>query len=264
MPSLMATERRWRAAIITGAASGIGRRFAQTLAERGTACGLIDVSAGGLAETAAGMRNAGAKVETRVADVSAAEAVRVAVEDVQAALGGIDLVVHCAAILGAGRFESLTASDFERVIAIDLLGTANVVRASLPALRERGGAIACLASTAAVHGWPQMSAYSAAKFGVAGFCDALRPELRQHHISLTTVFPLLIDTPLLRNANDAPILKTGKAISPDKVVDATLAGVASGKARIYIPGTVRLIAAVHGLMPSLLDWYGTKFGLRRL
>jgi short-subunit dehydrogenase len=257
----MASQPRWRAAIITGAASGIGRRFAQILAEHGTACGLIDISASGLAETAASVSADGAKVETRLADVSEAEAVRATVVDLRRALGEIDIVIHCAAILGAGRFETLSASDFERVVAIDLLGTANVVRASLPVLRATSGAIACLVSTAAVHGWPQMSAYSAAKSGVAGFCDAVRIELRQHGVGLTAVFPLLIDTPLLQGAKDAPILKTGKAISPDKVVEATLAGLASRKARVYIPGSVRVIAAIHGLMPSLLDWYGERFGL---
>jgi short-subunit dehydrogenase len=87
--------------------------------------------------------------------------------------------------------------------------------------------------------------------------------LRLGGVHISAVFPLLIDTPLLRGADAAPILKAGRAISPQKVVDKTLAGVAAGKARIYIPGTVRLIAAAQGLMPSVLDWYGRKVGLKR-
>jgi NAD(P)-dependent dehydrogenase (short-subunit alcohol dehydrogenase family) len=251
----------WKTAIVTGAASGIGRCFAETLARHGTAVGLIDVSADGLVSAAEAIRATGARVETRVADVSAASAVTNAVEELGAALGGIDLVVHCAAILGPGHFAEQAATQFDRVVHINLLGTANVLRAALPALRRSQGALACLASTAAVHGWPQLGAYSAAKFGVSGFCDAVRGELRRDGITLTAVYPLLIDTPLLQGADIPPILRQGRRLPSDTVVRKTLAGVAARRPRVFIPGTVRLVAALHGLAPSLLDWYGRRFGL---
>lgn len=249
--------------MITGAASGIGRCFAETLTAQGTACGLLDISRAGLDETASRLAAKGAMVTTSVVDVSDSAAVTTAVEEAASAIGPIDLVVHCAAILGAGRFDSLTAAEFDRVIAINLLGTANVVRAAIPVLRQTNGAVACIASTAAVHGWPQMSAYSAAKFGVAGFCEAVRAELAGIGVGVTAVFPLLIDTPLLKDAGQAPILTTGRAIAPQTVVDKTLVGAAARKARVYIPGTVRFIAAAQGLLPSALDWYGRRFGLKR-
>jgi NAD(P)-dependent dehydrogenase (short-subunit alcohol dehydrogenase family) len=176
-------------------------------------------------------------------------------------LGGLDLVVHCAAILGPGQFAAQSAADFERVVRVNLLGTANVLRAVLPAVRHSHGAVVCVASTAAVHGWPALAAYSAAKFGVAGFCDAVRGELRRDGVTLTVVFPLLIDTPLLSGAEIAPILKQGRKLPPESVVKKTLAGAAAGRPRVFVPGSVRLIAALHGLAPSLLDWYGRRFGL---
>jgi len=147
-----------------------------------------------------------------------------------------------------------------RVIRVDLLGTANVLRSFLPVLRRSRGAIACLASTAAVHGWPNMSAYSAAKFGVSGFCDAVRPELAREGVCVTAVFPLLIDTPLLAGADVAPILKQGRPIPPGAVVRKTLAAVAQRRPRVFIPETVRFVALLRGLAPSLLDWYGSRFG----
>ena len=171
--------------------------------------------------------------------------------------------IHCAAILGPGHFGDQPADAFERVIRINLIGTANVVRATLPSLRASRGAIACLASTAAVHGWPALGAYSAAKFGVAGFCDAIRSELARDGVSLTAVFPLLIDTPLLSGADIPPILQQGKRLPPATVVEKTLAGLARRRARVFIPGTVRLVAALHGLAPSLLDWYGRQIGFAR-
>jgi short-subunit dehydrogenase len=124
------------------------------------------------------------------------------------------------------------------------------------------GAIVCIASTAAIHGWPAMSAYSAAKHGVAGFCDAVRSELRASGVLVTTVFPLLIATPLLAGASVAPILAAGKAIPPEVVVRRTLRAVARGKTRVYVPARVRWIAAAHGLFPRSLDWYGRRRGLR--
>ena len=253
----------WRTAIVTGAASGIGRCFAETLAAQGTHVGLVDVSADGLRSTAEAMRAIGRRVETQVGDVSDAAGLHTAVDALLAALGGLDLVIHCAAVLGPGHFSEQPAEAFERVIRINLLGTANVVRAALPALRASRGAIACLASTAAVHGWPALGAYSAAKFGVAGFCDAIRGELARDGVTLTSVFPLLIDTPLLSTADIPPILKQGKRLPPATVVQKTLAGLARRKPRVFIPGSVRLVAALHGLAPSLLDWYGQQIGLPR-
>ncbi|MBI1814429.1 MAG: SDR family NAD(P)-dependent oxidoreductase [Deltaproteobacteria bacterium] len=251
----------WRHAIVTGSASGIGRAFAQALAQQGAVVGLVDVSADGLAATADSIRANGGRAEMRVADVSAAAPLATAIEELVSALGGLDLVINCAAILGPGEWANQSPDSFERVIRIDLIGTANVLRAALPALKRSRGAAVCLASTAAVHGWPGLGAYSAAKFGVAGFCDAVRPELARDGVLLTSVFPLLIDTPLLQGADIPRILRQGRRLPPDVVVQKTLAGVARRRPRVFIPGSVRFVAALHGIAPSLLDWYGRRFGL---
>ncbi len=249
----------WHHAIVTGAASGIGRCFAETLAARGCAVGLIDVSSDNLSATTEAIRARGGRAESRVADVSDAERSGKAVSELAAELGGLDLLVHCAAILGPGRWPEQSAASFERVIRVNLLGTANVLRAALPGLRQSRGAAVCLASTAAIHGWPGLGAYAATKFGVAGFCDAVRPELAREGVRLTTVFPLLIDTPLLHAADIPPILKQGRRLPAQVVVNKTLAAVARRRTRVFIPGSVRVIAALHGLAPSLLDWYGRRF-----
>ncbi|HVN87086.1 MAG TPA: SDR family NAD(P)-dependent oxidoreductase [Candidatus Binatia bacterium] len=250
----------WRRAIVTGSASGIGRGFAETLADQGAAVGLIDVAADGLNATTDVVRARGCRAEMRIADVSDASETAAAVRALSDAIGGLDLLVNCAAILGPGEWATQSAERFERVIRIDLVGTANTVRAALPALEQSRGAAIVLASTAAIHGWPALGGYSAAKFGVAGWCDAVRPELRRRGIGLTTVFPLLIDTPLLKSGDIPPILRVGRRLPPDLVVRRSLAGAAQRRARVYVPGTVRVIAALHGLAPSLLDWYGRRFG----
>lgn len=256
----MSSAGRWQRVVVTGAASGIGRAFAEELGRRGAALGLVDVAAGGIERLAGELRAGAIRVEGIVADVGDAAAMDGAAATVQAALGGVDLVVHCAAVLGPGEFSGLAAADFERVVRVNLLGTANVLRAFRPGLRQTRGVIACLASTAAVHGWPLLGAYSAAKFGVVGLCDAVRPELAREGVHLLSVFPLLIDTPLLAAAGTPPVLRQGKRLPPAVVVERTLAAAAARRARVFIPATVRLVAALHGLAPSLLDWYGQRIG----
>ena len=100
----MSTRRAWRTAIVTGAASGIGRCFAETLAAQGTAVGLLDVAADALQSAAGTIRASGRRVETGIGDVSDAVGLGTAVDALVSALGGVDLVVHCAAILGPGHF----------------------------------------------------------------------------------------------------------------------------------------------------------------
>ena len=256
----MTTDGRWQRVAITGAASGIGQAFADVLGRRGATLGLVDVAADGIDRVAAELRGRGSRVEGVVADVGEAAAMERAAASIEAALGGVDLVVHCAAILGPGEFSRLSAAELERVVRVDLLGTANVLRAFLPALRQTHGAVACLASTAGVHGWPLLAAYSAAKCGVVGLCDAVRPELARVGVHLLAVFPLLIDTPLLAGAEIPPVLRQGRRLPPALVVDRTLAALAARRPRVFIPGTVRLLAVLHGLAPSLLDWYGRRIG----
>ena len=247
-----------RTVCVTGAGSGIGRAFAEALARAGDVVLLLDVDAQGLAATAdvLGARSA-------VADVSDRPGIEAAVAGLLGATDRLDLLVHCAAILGPGTWATQPAEDFERVLRVDFLGTANVIRAALPWLRRARGQVVTLASTAAVHGWPGLAAYSAAKFAVVGFTDGIRTELEREGVGVTTVFPLLIDTPLLSRPGTPPILRRGRRLPPEVVVRKALRAAARRKRRVYVPGAVRLLAALHGLAPSLLDWYGARFGLER-
>jgi 3-dehydrosphinganine reductase len=249
--------------LITGAGSGIGRCFAEVLAAAGNDLVLLDVDARGLAATAAALDGKGGTVATAAVDIGNRAQLEKATADLVAPRGRLDLLINCAAILGPGTWSAQAPQDFERVLHVDLIGTANVIRATLPWLRTARGQIVNLASTAAVHGWPGLAAYSAAKFAVAGYSDAIRPELAADGVGVTVVFPLLIDTPLLAGPDIPPILRTGRRIPAAAVVRKVLRAVERRRRRVYVPGTVRVIAALHGLAPSLLDWYGARFGLER-
>jgi 3-dehydrosphinganine reductase len=249
-------------ALITGASGGIGRAFAEALVGDGWETCLVDVKAGALAGTAAALGGAPA-VRAAVADVAGRVGLEAAVAHLLGDDGALDLLVCCAAVLGPGTWAEQGADAFERVLAIDFLGTANTIRAALPALRRARGQVVVLASTAAVHGWPGLAAYSAAKFAVVGFADGIRAELGRDGVGVTVVFPLLIDTPLLQAPDIPPILRRGKRIPADRVVRKTLRAVRRRRRRVYVPGTVRVLAALHGVAPRLLDWWGARFGLER-
>lgn len=250
-----------RSALLTGAASGIGRAFAETLAAAGTELLLIDLDDAGLAETGRRIAERGGRAKTARADVGEREQLEVMIEPLLGAEPRLDLLINCAAVLGAGLWSTQPPEVFERTIRVDLLGTANVIRAALPALRRARGQIVVLASTAALHGWPYLAAYSAAKFGVAGFADAIRPELKRDGIGVTAVFPLLIDTPLLGRPDTPPILRRGRRIPAHVVVDKVLRALRRRSPRVYIPATVRIVAALHAIAPALLDRYAEQFGL---
>jgi NAD(P)-dependent dehydrogenase (short-subunit alcohol dehydrogenase family) len=245
-----------RTVCVTGAGSGIGRAFAEALARAGDQVLLLDVDAEGLAATAdvLGARSA-------VADVSDRPGVEAAVVGLLGATDRLDLLVHCAAILGPGTWATQPAADFERVLRVDFLGTANVIRAALPWLRRARGQVVTLASTAAVHGWPG-SRPTRREVRRRGLHEASAPSWRDG-VGVTTVFPLLIDTPLLSRPGTPPILRRGRRLPPEVVVQKALRAAARRRRRVYVPGTVRLLAALHGLAPSLLDWYGARYGLER-
>src|SRR5262249_6307456 len=131
-----------------------------------------------LEETAASLRaQTAARVLTRVVDVASVEAISKMVESLQGEIDQLDLLINCAAILGPGPFEEQSLSAFASVVAIDLMGTVHMVHATLPWLRRARGRIINMASTASLHGWPELAAYSAVKGAVENFSESIRAEL---------------------------------------------------------------------------------------
>jgi NAD(P)-dependent dehydrogenase (short-subunit alcohol dehydrogenase family) len=252
-----------RVALITGAGSGIGRRFAETLAEAGNDVILLDVDRAGLEATAGSLAGGNVRVASAVVDVGDRAQVEQTIPELLSPHGRLHLLINCAAILGPGTWSKQPAEEFERVLQVDVVGTANVIRATLPWLKTGRGHVVNLASTAALHGWPGLAAYSAAKFAVTGYSEAIRAELARDGVHLTVVFPLLIDTPLLSRPGIPPILQRGRRVPAGVVVDKVLRAVEQRKRRVYVPGSVRVIAALQGLAPALLDWYGARFGVER-
>ncbi len=248
-----------RLALVTGAASGMGRAFATELAARGWSLLLVDVDRAGLDETARGC--GGAQVRSVIVDLTTRDS-PIAIATALAAFGEtLELLVCCAGILGPGRFDVQPLDAFARVIEVNLLGTARTIHATLSPLRRGKGQIIVLASTASLHGWPLLSAYSASKGAVENLCESLRTELAADGVGVTTVFPLLVETPMLSAQTELPPILRGGRVRAETVVARALAGAARRRRRVYVPFVARLVALVHGLWPRLLDHWGSRFGL---
>lgn len=150
--------------IVTGGASGLGAAVVQAVDRAGGTPLVID------RDRWEG-DHAGERVD--LADGRAAEA---AVDRLARSAGGIDAVVTAAGMDACGDLADVDAASWDRVVAVNLMGTAAVVRAALPHLEDRGGRVVTVASTLGVRALPAATAYSASKFGVVGFTRALAAE----------------------------------------------------------------------------------------
>ncbi|GAB3478192.1 SDR family NAD(P)-dependent oxidoreductase [Nocardiopsis coralliicola] len=194
-----------KAALVTGAASGIGRAVAQRLAAEGARLFLVDIDADGLAQTRDLIANAGPAGGSVPAvhrtDVSHEPSVRTAVASAADVLGGLDVLVNVAGMHRIVPLEQLTADDWNRQLGVNALGTMLFCRESLPHLEASGGVIVNTASTAATHAHPAMTAYAASKGAVLAFTLSLAAEVWPRGIRAVSVSPGGVDTPLTRSVS---------------------------------------------------------------
>ncbi|XVQ12229.1 SDR family NAD(P)-dependent oxidoreductase [Spirillospora sp. CA-255316] len=204
-----------RTALVTGAASGLGALAAQRLAAAGWDVVATDLDDKGLARTALRSPN----THTRVCDVADATAVA----DVVAETGTPHRVVHAAAIGPLVPALEQPLDEVERVLRVDYLGTVNVVRATLPAMLERGrGELILFSSLASWVPVAKSSAYAAAKAAVNAYAEAVRREHAGSGVRIRVVCPRQVDTPGFREAAGADPAATGgmKGMPPRAVLDA--------------------------------------------
>ena len=166
-----------KAAIVTGAASGIGRATVERLAREGARVLACDVNAPLLHAEVKNLANAGLSVTAQVLDVSDAGSCAAAVAAAVGAFGRLDVLCNVAGTLLLRNFLDTKQSDWLRVMAINLNGVFLMSQAAMPHLLETRGNIVNVASTAGVVGIPYGVAYSASKFGVVGLTKALAAEV---------------------------------------------------------------------------------------
>ncbi|HEX8764039.1 MAG TPA: SDR family NAD(P)-dependent oxidoreductase [Candidatus Acidoferrum sp.] len=189
------------AAVVTGAGSGIGRALGQRLAAAGSALAIADIDESGLRQTAGSLAKNGALVTTHVVDVAKEESVKSFAADVSARHGRLTLLINNAGVALHGNFEEISLDDLRWLMDINFWGAVYGVKYFLPMLkREPRAHIVNLSSVFGLIAPPGQAAYSASKFAVRGFTEALRHELEGTDVAVSCVHPGGIRTPIAQHA----------------------------------------------------------------
>ena len=179
-----------RVALVTGAASGIGRAVARAFAAEGAAVHAVDVAADRLAEVLEGLRVDGLVASSSVADISDPADVERIVAQVLDASGRIDCLANIAGVISSEPVEEVSLAEWDRILGINLRGSFLCARAVVPVMKGQGsGSIINVSSRAGAMGFAGMTAYCASKFGVEGLSRALAQELAPHGIAVNTITP---------------------------------------------------------------------------
>jgi NAD(P)-dependent dehydrogenase (short-subunit alcohol dehydrogenase family) len=252
-----------KVAVITGAGSGIGQALAVQLAAAGAHLALADIRNEALAATVALLPASDRRVSQHLIDVASTREVAAFPAAVLEAHGGIDLLFNNAGVALGGDFTEVSAEDFDWLFDINFHGVVRMTRAFLPHLLQRPGAhltnIASLFSLVAPAG---QSAYSASKFAVRGFTDALRHELEGREFGISVVCPGGIATAIARNARMATSLppevvekqqaRAAKLLCmpPERAAAVILAGIRRRKPRILVGHDALIVAFLERLIPT--------------
>jgi 2-hydroxycyclohexanecarboxyl-CoA dehydrogenase len=199
-----------RVAVVTGGASGIGLAISERLATEGCAVAVLDLSGDAAAAAAEKIAADGGTALGVQGDVTDRAAIDAALERIRESLGTPTVLVNSAGLDGFDRFLDISLEKWERIIRVNLTGTFNMCQAVIPGMIEAGwGRIVNISSSSAHSGQPMMAHYVSAKSGVIGLTKALALEFGPKGITVNTIPPGFIDTPMLRKAEQRGFLGNG-------------------------------------------------------
>ena len=238
-------------ALITGAGIGIGAATARAFGRAGHHVVVTDVLEAEGEAVAAQVRDAGGSAEFRPLDVRSTEACDAVVAAVEAARGGVDVVVANAGIARKVPLDGLTDAQWDATMEVDLKGVFRAIRPALPGMRRRGrGAVVCTSSIMGVaYGWDEHVHYSAAKAGVVGLVRGLAVELARSGVRVNGVAPGYVRTAQLLSREHSlgpegaekagEFIPMGRIGEPEDIADVILF-LASDAAR-YMTGQVVVV-----------------------
>ena len=249
-------------AVLTGAASGIGKATALLLAAHGCHLALADRNADGLATVAASARARGVRVSEHVLDVADYEEIMELPEKVMSEHGKVTILMNNAGVGLVGTFDQLSLDEFRWLIEINLMAVVNLTNVFLPILRQQPQAhIVNISSIFGIIAPPEQTAYVAAKFAVRGFSESLRHELEGSNVSLTVVHPGGIQTNIANSARvaakadpalaKASLTEFNKTLrtSPEEAAEQIVGAIQRRAPRLLIGNDAKGMELLQRLMP---------------
>ncbi len=253
-------EIRGKTALVTGAASGIGRAIALRLAQEGAALFLVDIDEARLQEVVAEARAAGVEVVARTCDVAQPREVSAAVEEVISRSGGVDILVNNAGITYYGRTESMAADHWDTLMRVNLLSHIQFTRELLPSLLARREAhVLNVCSVLGLIGMPKVTAYCTSKFAMVGFSESLRNELGRQGLGVTALCPGFVRTNLFTNAPLEEKVEEHKlpprlvCTTPERVANAAIKAIYRNRRLVVMEPFARLMYSIKRFAPWLMD-----------
>lgn len=249
--------------LITGASSGIGRALALLAAMEGVRLLLTARRHDRLEELAAEIQAQGGEAHYVAGDITDPQLRQQLIETAQNLWGGLDILVNNAGVGARGPFETASAERLRTLMEVNFFAPVELTRAALPLLAQGTTPAICNISSVLAHrAVPTRSEYSASKFALHGFSDALRAELSKKGIDVVLVSPSTISSEF----SEAAIEKEGHdpsmrqfARTPQQVARATLAAIQAGKHEVIPSYTGQLLVGVDRLCPRLANWLVAKF-----
>jgi len=242
---------RDKTVVITGASSGIGRAAAYEFAHRGARLVIAARRAERLDEVAHECRSFGVTCTTIVADVTK----RDDCERLIAAAGSVDVLVNNAGFAIFDSIEKSTPDDLESMMQTNYFGTVYCTKAVLPQMLARGdGSIVNVSSIAGIMGYARMGGYSATKFAIIGFSEALRDEVIGRGVRVALVCPGTTDTEFFEKAERGKMPGASRlilAVKPERVARAIADAAEDGKYRRILPPFAALYMRLKEMFPRL-------------
>ncbi len=240
--------------ILTGAGGGIGREIACLLDKAGEHLTLIDINEKTLAGTKQILTNKTHK--TVIADLTNLEHIQNVISTALEQSDTIDLLINCAGINPFGVFDEQNPSLVKKTIEINMIAPMLLTHSVLPHMKKHNmGHIVNIGSTFGSIGFAWFTAYSASKFGLRGFSQALRRELADTDIHVTYVAPRAVNTPI----NSQYVYRMAAVTKmqfdePDYVAKNILAAIRKKQKELYIGFPESLFARINSFVPSLIDF----------
>ncbi|XP_047361022.1 17-beta-hydroxysteroid dehydrogenase 13-like [Vespa velutina] len=246
-------------ALVTGAAGGLGRAIAIGLANHGVIVVIWDINQNGIEETMELIKAAGGTCYGYVCDVRNRDDIYKTAEIVREEVGQVTILINNAGVVNIGIFWKTSDDLFSRLMEVNIMSLFWTVKAFLPAMIESNkGHIVNIASIAGLIGFPVIVDYSASKYAVVGFSEALQMELdfHGHDVSITSVCPTFIHNtgmPAAKFSGRAPI------VSPQDVAESTVTSIRCNKKFILVPNYMYFILFLKWIMPRHIYYEILKF-----